>query len=97
MPTRISKRAATAREKFATFLLETLGPDLKESGRKETGKDVMRCGALIRDGRIDRTFGRWLKTTLVPDLRASGMNFTAADLARCARYIDPSKKRKKKG
>lgn len=90
-----TKRTTAARAKFADFLLTTLGPDLKQSGRQETGKDVMKCGHLIKAGRTDRKFGRFLKRTLVPDLRASGLNFTASDLARCARYIDPPKKRKK--
>ncbi len=71
----------------ARFMVDTLGPDLKESGRVHTAEDVIACGRLVLAGRRDRKYAGWLKSTLIPDLRASGMRDTAADLARCARVI----------
>ncbi len=87
-------KVSPARREFADFLLETLGPDLQDSGRTSTAEDVLQCGQLIKNGRRNVKYARWLKTTLIPDLRASGMTSTAADLARCARYIGPKQKKR---
>jgi len=71
----------------ATFMIETLAPDLRASGHTYTAKDVADCGPMMRTGQKSARYANWLKTTLVPDLRASGMVETAKDLARCARVI----------
>lgn len=81
------KRRKSPARRHADFLVNVLGPDLRASGRKETAKDVIRCGRLAQQGRRDVGFARWLKSTLIPDLRRSGSVETARDLARCARTI----------
>lgn len=90
---RKNDRQERSNQSFATFLLETLGPDTKESGHVETAKDIMSCGQLIRDGRKAPKYAAWLKDTLIPDLRASGKRYTARDLAKCARLIGPTKRK----
>lgn len=92
-PTKAKAAPGTAtRQRFADFLLNTLGPDLRQSGREATSADVVQCGELIRAGRTNAKFARWLKHTLIPDLRASGMQPTARTLSRCVRYISPRQK-----
>lgn len=71
----------------ADFMIDTLAPDLRRSGRVHTAQDVAACGRLMRTGKKDRKYASWLKTTLIPDLRESGMVETAKDLARCARVV----------
>lgn len=79
--------------RHAAFMVNTLAPDLHESGRRDTAADVRRCGFLAIQNKKAPKFTRWLKSTLIPDLRASGMKSTAADLAKCVRIVE--KKRRK--
>jgi hypothetical protein len=93
MPT---KKVSAADRRHADFMIKTLAPDLKASGRTHTAKDVARCGRLMKSGGRYRGYANWLKRTLIPDLRASGQKYTANDLARCARTISNQRKRRKR-
>lgn len=76
-----------AKKNHARFMLDTLAPDLRASGRDETAKDVTTCARYMLAGKKNRSYANWLKSTLIPDLRASGSKETARDLAKCARAI----------
>jgi len=91
-----AQKVSSADRRHADFMIKTLAPDLRASGRKYTAKDVARCGRLMKTGGRDRGYANWLKSTLIPDLRASGQKYTANDLARCARTIAPQRKRRKR-
>jgi hypothetical protein len=91
-----AKKVSAAARRHADFMIHTLAPDLKASGREFTARDVRRCGRLMMAGKRNRPYASWLKSTLIPDLRESGMEYTANDLARCARAISTAPKRKRK-
>ena len=78
---------ARSAKDHARFMLNTLAPDLRASGRKYTARDVAKCGRMVLAGKKSAAYARWLKTVLIPDLRASGSTSTAADLAKCAVVI----------
>lgn len=94
MPTKKKPAQVTAaNRRHADFMVHTLAPDLKASGREFTAEDVAKCGRLMKTGRTNKAYASWLQSTLVPDLRASGQKYTANDLARCARAITPKGRR----
>jgi len=43
----MTKKEIQAAREFAQWLIETLGPDLEESGMVETSKDVIKAARLI--------------------------------------------------
>lgn len=87
MSKRKPKRLTSSQRRHAEFMVETLAPDLKESGRVHTAEDVDQCGRTMLRGGRDHKHAKFLTGTLIPDLRDSGMRDTAKDLARCARFI----------
>jgi hypothetical protein len=76
-----------ARISHAEFLLNTLGPDLRESGRDAMAEDIERCGKLLIRGKRDPQYARWLRTTLIPDLQRS-RSLLAEDFQHCLKWID---------
>jgi hypothetical protein len=80
-----SNPRSPARRRYLEYLLYTLVPDLKESGRVHTAKDFVtlvkfagvpggRFGGFTKSGFIN-----FLEGTLIPDLKDSGYDATAED------------------
>lgn len=95
-PRSVHMRRSPSKGAFVEFLRGSLIPDLMDSGRTETAKDLNKCADMIsgqyKYPRASKArFARWLKSTLIPDLKASGMKYTAADFSKCVRYIEKEK------
>jgi len=84
-----------ANRAHARYLINTLAPDLKASGRTFTSRDVAKCGRLMLRGKKDVEYASWLNRVLIPDLRESGATATADDLAVCSRAIGARARRRR--
>ena len=81
-------RPSRQRKTFASFLLNTLAPDFRESGREATAEDLEECAAIINQGRHSKSKASYFRM-VGRDYRTSGATETAKDYFRCARYVDP--------
>lgn len=67
-----SKQTRQTPKQFASFLTDTLGPDLKESGHEFTAADVMKAGQMLKSMLPDAANARAARALLRSKLNGSG-------------------------
>lgn len=84
--------AEVEKDYFIRFLVETLIPDLKESGSTNTASDFQTLVKFLNGAKKARhftqaTFIEYLEKQLIPDMRESGYTATPDDLEKGVNFL----------